>query len=206
MRNIVRFYLSLEKLVKNPVDWFHQRNWLVRYLTLLLLIPPIAVASISSYSSYLQSSSSGVEPIHSETYKELVRLRENFHAANQDQKQEIEKLNHELTALKQSLAKNSTLDDQDELQVLGTKNNLTASESATLEQNLVIPTQIVRLVKNNDQDITVFSSPQTSSQPVTTLSSDTIHFYLDKQNDWYQIDLENDQSGWVEARYVSELP
>ena len=40
MRFLAKLYLSLEKLVTNPAQWFGQRNWLVRYLVMTLLIPP----------------------------------------------------------------------------------------------------------------------------------------------------------------------
>lgn len=52
----------------------------------------------------------------------------------------------------------------------------------------------------------VYEKPQSSSKIVNTIVYDTIYFYRQKQNDWYQLDLDGGQLGWVQAQFLKDFP
>ena len=127
MRFLVKTYLSLEKLVLNPVAWFSHRNWLVRYAIILLLIPPLAIMSVVTYQSH-QGTESSLTQISSETYQEVVRLRENFNLTTHDQAAEIALLKKEVGELRSQLTQNELIADDP-------KAVLSATSSANPTQN-----------------------------------------------------------------------
>jgi hypothetical protein len=52
----------------------------------------------------------------------------------------------------------------------------------------------------------VYEKPQTSSRIINSIVYDTIYFYRQKQNDWYQLDLDGGQLGWVQAQFLKDFP
>ncbi|MFA6008190.1 MAG: SH3 domain-containing protein [Candidatus Shapirobacteria bacterium] len=52
----------------------------------------------------------------------------------------------------------------------------------------------------------VYEKPLTSSKIINSLVYDTIYFYRQKQNDWYQLDLDGGQLGWVQSQFLKEFP
>ncbi len=211
MKLLVKMYLSLEKLVLNPVAWFSHRNWLVRYAAILLLISPVAIISAVTY-QLLPGFGPNLAQLSSNTYQELISLRENFDTTTRNQAKEITELQIELNQLRSQLTANKliTLDLEADQSVSDSASDssvvLAASNSATLPPNYISPSQIIRVVKGNATNVEVHAMPNTTSLVIDSLKSDSIHFYLTKADNWYQVDLENNQSGWIEARYVSELP
>lgn len=65
---------------------------------------------------------------------------------------------------------------------------------------------MVKISSPQYKTLDVFESPQASSKIVNTLTYDTIYFYRQKQGDWYQIDFDTGQLGWVQAQYLKEFP
>jgi len=54
--------------------------------------------------------------------------------------------------------------------------------------------------------VNVYESPSTSSKIINSIVYDTIYFYRQKQGDWYQLDLDADQLGWVQIQFLKEFP
>jgi hypothetical protein len=52
----------------------------------------------------------------------------------------------------------------------------------------------------------VYEKPLLSSNIINSLVYDTIYFYRQKQNDWYQLDLDGGQLGWVQSQFLKEFP
>ena len=52
----------------------------------------------------------------------------------------------------------------------------------------------------------VYEKPLTSSRIINSIVYDTIYFYRQKQNDWYQLDLDGGQLGWVQAQFLKDFP
>jgi len=52
----------------------------------------------------------------------------------------------------------------------------------------------------------VYEKPLLSSKIINSLVYDTIYFYRQKQNDWYQLDLDGGQLGWVQSQFLKEFP
>ncbi len=65
---------------------------------------------------------------------------------------------------------------------------------------------MVKINSSQYKTLDVFEKPQASSKIVNTLTYDTIYFYRQKQGDWYQIDFDTGQLGWVQAQYLKEFP
>lgn len=52
----------------------------------------------------------------------------------------------------------------------------------------------------------VYEKPLTSSRVINSIVYDTIYFYRQKQNDWYQLDLDAGQLGWVQSQFLKDFP
>lgn len=54
--------------------------------------------------------------------------------------------------------------------------------------------------------VDVYEKPLTSSKIINSIVYDTIYFYRQKQNDWYQLDLDGGQLGWVQSQFLKNFP
>lgn len=54
--------------------------------------------------------------------------------------------------------------------------------------------------------VDVFEKPNSSSKIVNSIIYDTIYFYSTKTSGWYQLSLDNGQSGYVQSLYLAEFP
>ena len=54
--------------------------------------------------------------------------------------------------------------------------------------------------------VDVFEKPQASSKIVNSIVYDTIYFYSTKTDGWYQLSLDNGQSGYVQSTFLKEFP
>ena len=203
MRLLAKIYLSLEKLITNPAQWFGQKNWLVRYLIVILLVPPISIMSLLTYTTYTGISMNDSYQLLLQNYEELISLRERVKNNNITQLEEIAHLNTEIKKLEENLTQlqKPKSDTTGKTEVLGT--TLPESNDATTSSKV---SDIVHLVNPSADTINIYEEPDSSSAVVTTLESNSIHFYLDKQSNWYQLDLSNHQVGWVESKYARLMP
>ena len=65
---------------------------------------------------------------------------------------------------------------------------------------------MVKIASSQWKKIDVFEKPISSSKIINSLTYDTIYFYRQKTNGWYQLDLDNGQSGWTQAQFLKEYP
>lgn len=54
--------------------------------------------------------------------------------------------------------------------------------------------------------VDVFEKPIASSKIVNSIVYDTIYFYSTKSDGWYQLSLDNGQSGFVQSTFLKDFP
>lgn len=65
---------------------------------------------------------------------------------------------------------------------------------------------MVKISSPQWKKIDVYEKALASSKIINSITYDTIYFYRQKQNDWYQLDLDGGQLGWVQAQFLKEFP
>lgn len=65
---------------------------------------------------------------------------------------------------------------------------------------------MVKINSSQWKKIDVYEKPLTSSKIINSIVYDTIYFYTQKQNGWYQLNLDGGQLGWVQAQFLKEFP
>lgn len=65
---------------------------------------------------------------------------------------------------------------------------------------------MVKINSSQWEKLDVYEKPLTSSKIINSIVYDTIYFYTQKQNGWYQLNLDNGQLGWVQAQFLKEFP
>jgi len=170
--------VSALELVKNPVAWFAKKNWLVKLGFILLLVPLISAVAIVSY---LQTS----QVARTESLDETTLHQE---LLSEQQKQKIE-----LTAIREDLA---TLVSLQKEKVLGVEDELPRKDSAE--------TKVIYLPEGA-KNIPVYEKPSTNSAQVSQVKAGSVFFYLEKENNWYLITMDNQQSAWIRDDQLIEL-
>lgn len=99
---IAKCYLQFEKLAHNPAVWFAEQAWFTRLALVLLILPATSASSIAWYQLQLKNNENNATTI-SNSYLELVKLRENWVETSKSQTQEISELKKELSDLKKQV-------------------------------------------------------------------------------------------------------
>ena len=84
------------------------------------------------------------------------------------------------------------------------KESTDSATTSTLSTSLL--NGMVKISSSQWKRVNVYEKTSTSSKIVNSLVFDTIYFYRQKQNGWYQIDLDLGQLGWVQAEFLKEFP
>jgi hypothetical protein len=79
-----------------------------------------------------------------------------------------------------------------------------SSPIPTLTESLL--SGMVKINSPQWKRLDVYEKPLTSSRIINSVVYDTIYFYRQKQNDWYQLDLDGGQLGWVQAQFLKDFP
>lgn len=95
------------------------------------------------------------------------------------------------------------------------KDMLTAVNNLQIQTSLpvAVPTfsssligGMVKISSPQWKRVDVFEKPIASSKIVNSIVYDTIYFYTTKADGWYQLSLDNGQSGFVQSSYLKEFP
>jgi uncharacterized protein YgiM (DUF1202 family) len=198
MHLIAKFILSIEKLLKNPISWLDKQPWILRMFFSLAIVPLISAASIFSYQKIMPKyfaelgTNQNIQPADQ---TELLQTLEKYHDS---QIQEILYLREEIVALKKILQTTNNLPSD----VLG-------EQTETIENNLetlVDPDIELVFIKSISDGGVLYTQPSTSSKKITDFDLGMFYPVLDKKDNWYQIDLGNNTSAWVEQKNVVSLP
>lgn len=65
---------------------------------------------------------------------------------------------------------------------------------------------MVKISSSQWKQVDVFEKPVSSSKIISSLVYDTIYFFRQKANGWYQLDLDGGQIGWVQSQFLKEFP
>jgi hypothetical protein len=99
--------------------------------------------------------------------------------------------------------------------------NLRKDMAASLEQSSKLTTNnsapaptlsasllggMVKINSSQWKKIDVYEKPLASSKIINSIVYDTIYFYTQKQDGWYQLNLDGGQLGWVQAQFLKEFP
>lgn len=84
------------------------------------------------------------------------------------------------------------------------QNNTNTTPAATLSTSLLAG--MVKINSPQWNKIDVYEKPLTSSKIINSIIYDTIYFFTQKQNNWYQLNLDSGQLGWVQAQFLKEFP
>lgn len=95
------------------------------------------------------------------------------------------------------------------------KDMLTAVNNLQIQTSLpvAVPTfsssligGMVKISSPQWKRVDVFEKPLASSKIVNSIVYDTIYFYTTKTDGWYQLSLDNGQSGFVQTQFLKEFP
>lgn len=213
MELLVKFVLSLAKLLKNPVAWFSKQPWFLRMMWSLSLIPLISAVSILSYQKMAPQFNGQANKAELVAAGSIQPLKEEMNKLHDAQIKEILSLREDVAALKKLLQPSSTVDaiiDNSD-SVLGTQTQTAVGENLRqrLEKfatdNRDDSTKLAYTIDGQDE-VVVYLKPATSTKQITNLIPDTFYVVTQENEDWLQIDLDNGQSGWIEKKFVMTLP
>lgn len=103
-------------------------------------------------------------------------------------------------------------------ELINLRKDMVASLEQSAKQQTIINTTPVPtlttsllggMVKINSpqwEKLDVYEKPLTSSKIINSIVYDTIYFYTQKQNGWYQLNLDSGQLGWVQSQFLKEFP
>ena len=205
MSILIKGYISLEKLARDPVGWFAQQPWWLRLVLAILIIPLISASSIVGYLWINQGSSTESLALLKQNAQEIVDLKKDLETSQSAQMEEIGQLSIDLAKLRKILATSSAADDSLNDEAPPILGDQTSIDLASGSGDIVPRPQVLYLPKNSDQ-IKVFERPAVSSKIIKNLDSDSLHFYLQKTNGWYQIDIGEGKVGWIPEKSVVVLP
>ena len=86
------------------------------------------------------------------------------------------------------------------------KNNNTNSANPVPTLSTSALGGMVKISSPQWKRVEVYEKPIASSKVVNNLVYDSIYFYRQKQNSWYQLDLDGGQIGWVQSQFLTEYP
>jgi hypothetical protein len=78
------------------------------------------------------------------------------------------------------------------------------SPAPTLNASLI--GGMVKISSSQYPRLDVFEKPKSSTKIIGSLIYDTIYFYRQKTDGWYQLDLDGGQTGWVQSQFLKEFP
>lgn len=195
MKYLVRFYLQLEELLKNPVAWFSRQPWIIRLLTISLMVPLITLSSIGWYSGRDESLQQQAELLQ-QIHIDLLSFKEDSKKNDQQQLDDISFLKKEVTDLKKSMIIQQ-LDEEPSDEALG------GQVVSSLEDTPDLP--IVQILGNGTTPIAVYEKASSSSPIISSVEGNSLYFYLTKKDGWYELDLHRGKRGWVQADSILEL-
>ncbi len=203
MRPLAKLFLSLEKLVQNPVLWYTNRNWVTQLVLVFFLIPLISATSIFFYEAIGPQSEEKLQSIITHRDQELLQQIAKNH---QDELQEIAHLNEQVLQLKTQVS----LISGDETLASDVIPNLVLGET-TSDSSIATPSneedKNFIYVPTRSQPILVHEQAIISSSSIATLKQDAIYEVLQETPEWYKIDYgDTNQAGWVQSELVVELP
>jgi hypothetical protein len=192
---LARIIVSLVQLIKNPVQWFSNRNWLTRVLLILILLPLISAITIGWYDQIMlfrqgtseQSSFSqgDTNTVFNQKFEELQKQLDDQH---QDQLSILSDLENKIEALRQLVL-------YGEDAILGiSEGNYEIEET---KQVIYIPKDFIT--------VPVYDEPIISPKKSSNIEGGNIFFFLDKIDGWYKINLDDNSSVWIQEEYVLEL-
>ncbi|MEN8252778.1 MAG: SH3 domain-containing protein [Patescibacteria group bacterium] len=184
MKILVRLYLSLEKLFTNPVAWSAEQPWGIRMIFVLITLPLIATSSIVVHESLEGGSSEQIRELLSDNKQQISNLKEAYKKDSEKQLQKIEELNQDIDKLKMIVSQSSP-------RVLG---------SSEEEQTKMI------YVSSNLEEVEVLAQAQEGAEKIGVLPANSLYFYLQKQDSWYQIEIDNNITGWINDKFVIKFP
>ena len=208
MKYLARLVLSIENLLKNPVNWFDKQPWLLRMIVLLTLVPAISAASILSYQKFYQfsSSTSGTDQA-TLTSSDMEKLEKTLEKYHDSQVEEILYLREEVIELKQALKLSG---DSDE--VLGaqdskkTDDDLRQRLEKFSSENLKNPDMKSAYIISDSPDVVMYSSPSTSSELVDDFEVGTFYPALEQKDNWQEIDFGDGNTAWIDTKYIIIFP
>lgn len=192
MKLLAKLIVSLERLVRDPGEWFEKTSGLVKLLLIVAILPIVSTVTIIVYQTKMQTSPDAVMTAQRETYQELLAI-----------KQEIKELQESQTELA-----------GEDKKILG------ASESAaTIKQRIsdynsspsaqVTDTnpQLLFIPKGNQNEVKVYALPNENSQVKTTIATNTWYLFEKKEGDWYLITIneQSEEQGWIPAKLVQDF-
>lgn len=91
--------------------------------------------------------------------------------------------------------------------MVSTLNEMKTKEQATVPT--LNPSLIGGMVKVSSPQwkyVDVFEKPLNGSKIISSLTYDTVYFYSQKVNGWYQLSLDGNVTGWTQEQYLKEFP
>jgi len=198
---LARLFISLEKLVKNPVEWFCHIPWIFRMVVVLLLVPTISIIAIVLYNQYSPSTLI-LQKSLSESTSQLGTIRQEQQEFYAQQLEELAVLDTKMAKIETFITvANNRLKNENDQNVLGTESNSEVSEIAeptTGNKTLYLP-------KRPDA-IPVHEQPVVSSALLSEIPSNSLQFFIEKKAGWYKIELEKNTVGWIQGELAIEIP
>lgn len=74
----------------------------------------------------------------------------------------------------------------------------------TLSSSLI--NGMVKISSPQWKKIDVYEKASVTSKIITSITYDTIYFYGQKNDSWYQLSLDGGQIGWVQSQFLKEYP
>ena len=118
MKSLARLILSVEKMLRNPVKWFNDQPWFIRFILVLGLIPCISAISIISYQQYASAENQGQD---SSEIEQIKVLQEEMNRNHEAQLQELIYMREEIAGLKEliELSNDISIEEGEKSFVLG---------------------------------------------------------------------------------------
>jgi len=198
---LARLFISLEKLAKNPVEWFCHIPWIFRMVVVLLLVPTISITAIVLYNQYSPSTLSFQKSL-SESTSQLGTIRQEQQEFYAQQLEELAVLDTKMAKIETFMTvTNNRLNNDNDQSVLGTESDTEISEitePTTGNRTLYLP-------KRPDA-IPVHEQPVVSSVILSEIPSGSLQFFIEKKAGWYKIELEKNTAGWIQGELAIEIP
>jgi hypothetical protein len=217
MQFLIKLLLSLEKLLKNPIQWFDGQIWIVRMILVLSLVPLISVVSIFSYQKLSLDALTG-SGLSLDTAQSITKLNEEIARQHETEIEELILLRENIATLNKLLMVTSKIDveNDDTNLVLGVQdseqitNNLRQRLQDYIDNKYLITSEIdsdltlayVKIAENS----AAFLEPSINSAKIEDFEQGVFYPALDEKGDWQQIELADGQKAWIEKQYIMLFP
>jgi TolA-binding protein len=211
MKTIARIFISTEMLLKNPGKWWGNRHWLLKLIVILLGSTALSASSVGAYNAVTRNSADSARSLQIETVQELLTLKR--------QVAELEQRHSELSEDLARISHNSTSNEILGAEQLEPASNQflideledyqasTAAKIDTLADAKDKNSNLIFVPKRDSATHRLYQSNSEASPVVTTIQTDYWYVFLQKETDWYQIEIEDSElTGWIPAKLVQELP